>query len=210
MQRDFDEIKRFLEETIVPQYDGFDAGHQRDHVHTVMAQAMQMAQHYPEADKCLLLTAAAYHDLGLANGREEHHIHSARIIRGDERLKQWFDDDEINIIADAAEDHRASSNHEPRTIYGRIVSEADRVINSDTIVRRAIQYGLAHEPELDREGQFNRLMDHMREKYAEGGYLRLWIPESDNARNLAAFRELLADGPAFRQMFDQIYDSLMT
>lgn len=208
MQRNFDEIERFLEETIVPRYDGFDAGHRRDHVHTVMAQAMQMAQYYPEADKCMLLTAAACHDLRLAFGREEHHIHSARIIRSDERLKRWFSQDEIEIIADAAEDHRASSDHEPRTIYGRIVSEADRMIDGDIIVRRALQYGLAHEPQLDREGQYARLMEHMREKYALGGYLRLWIPESDNARNLEAFRRLLADTTAFRQMFDRIYDTL--
>ena len=72
-----------------------------------------------------------------------------------------FVEQEIDIIADAAEDHRASSDHEPRTIYGRIVAEADRIIDSETIVRRALQYGLSHEPALDKEGQYRRLMAHM-------------------------------------------------
>ena len=169
---------------------------------------MSLASHYPEVDTCLLLTAAAYHDLGLAFGRDEHHIHSARIVRDDQRLRQWFNEEEINIIAEAAEDHRASSGHEPRTIYGRIVAEADRIIDSETIVRRALQYGMSHEPGLDREAQYRRLMDHMLEKYAEGGYLKLWVPYGDNARRLKEFRQTLADEQAFRALFDNIYNSL--
>ena len=206
--REFEEIREFVEREIVPRYDGFDAGHGRDHVLTVISQALQLAGYYPEADKCLLLVAAAYHDLGLVNGREHHHTDSAIIVREDMRLRQWFTEEEINIIADAAEDHRASSDHEPRTIYGRIVAEADRIIDGETIVRRALQYGMKHEPGLDREGQYRRLMEHMREKYDYGGYLKLWIPESDNARNLEAFRQTLADEKAFRGMFDRIYQSL--
>ncbi|MBR4829002.1 MAG: HD domain-containing protein [Muribaculaceae bacterium] len=206
--RDFDEIKAFVEREIIPRYDGFDAGHGRDHVRTVISQALSLAQYYPEVDCCILLVAAAYHDLGLAFGREQHHTHSARIVREDERLRQWFNTDEINTIADAAEDHRASSGHEPRTIYGRIVAEADRIIDSDTIVRRALQYGLSHEPDLDREGQYSRLMAHMQEKYNYGGYLKLWIPQGDNARRLEEFRQTLASETAFRQLFDSIYDSL--
>ena len=206
--RDFKEIREFVERDIVPRYDGFDAGHGRDHVQTVMSQALSLAEYYPEVDRCLLLVAAAYHDLGLAFGRDEHHTHSARIVREDERLRQWFNEDEINTIADAAEDHRASSGHEPRTIYGRIVAEADRIIDSETIVRRALQYGMKHEPGLDREGQYLRLMEHMQEKYNYGGYLKLWIPQGDNARRLEEFRQILADEPNFRRLFDTIYDSL--
>ena len=208
MPRDIEEIRDFLEREIVPLYDNFDAGHGRDHVHTVMSQSLSQASHYPEVDTCLLLTAAAYHDLGLAYGRDEHHIHSARIVRDDQRLRHWFNEEEINIIAEAAEDHRASSGHEPRTIYGRIVAEADRIIDNETIVRRALQYGMSHEPGLDREAQYRRLMDHMLEKYAEGGYLKLWIPYGDNARRLKEFRQTLADEQAFRALFDNIYNSL--
>ena len=210
MRRDFDEIKAFVEREIVPRYDGFDAGHGRDHVDTVISKALKLAEFYPEADRCLLLVAAAYHDLGLVNGREHHHTDSARIVRDDERLRQWFSEEEIGTIADAAEDHRASSDHEPRTIYGRIVAEADRIIDGETIVRRALQYGLKHEPGLDREGQYRRLMEHMHEKYDYGGYLQLWIPESDNAKQLEAFRQTLANEVAFRRLFDTIYDCLHT
>ena len=208
MEQEFSEIQEFVEHEIVPRYDDFDAGHRRDHAHTVIEQALSLSQYYPEVDRRLLLVAAAYHDLGLAYGRDEHHIHSARIVREDERLRRWFTDEEINTIADAAEDHRASSGHEPRTIYGRIVAEADRVIDGETIVRRALQYGLKHSPTLDKEGQYKRLMEHMHEKYDYGGYLKLWIPHGDNAKRLEQFRQMLADEPAFRRLFDRVFDSL--
>ena len=206
--RQFNDIKEFVEREIIPRYDDFDAGHSRDHAQTVISQAMSLAQYYPKVDQCILLVAAAYHDLGLAFGRDEHHTHSARIVREDERLRQWFNEDEINTIADAAEDHRASSGHAPRTIYGRIVAEADRIIDSETIIRRALQYGRKHQPGLDREGQYKRLMEHMREKYDYNGYLKLWVPHGDNARHLEEFRQLLANETAFRQLFDTIHDSL--
>lgn len=204
--RKFEEIRDFIEREIIPRYDNFDAGHGRDHARTVISQALDLSQHYPEVDKCMLLVAAAYHDLGLAYGREQHHTHSATIIREDTRLREWFDENEIDVIAQAAEDHRASSGHEPRTIYGRIVAEADRIIDSDTIVRRALQYGMKHNPGLDKEGQYQRLMEHMREKYDYGGYLHLWVPYGDNARRLEEFRQILADEKAFRRLFDKIYD----
>lgn len=208
MRRDIEQIRDFIEREIVPLYDKFDAGHDRNHVEMVMSGALGLAQYYPEVDHCILLVAAAYHDLGLVNGRDHHHTDSALILREDERLRQWFSDEEINTIADAAEDHRASSDHEPRTIYGRIVAEADRIIDSETIVRRALQYGMKHEPNLDREGQYQRLMAHMQEKYNYGGYLKLWIPQGDNARRLEEFRQTLADEKAFRHLFDTIYNSL--
>lgn len=209
MNRRHDEISAFLEQEIVPRYDAFDAGHRREHVHYVMQESQRLAQYYPTVDRDILLVAAAYHDLGLEVGREVHNTESARIVHEDERLLQWFSVDEIDIIAQAAEDHRASSDHEPRTIYGRIIAEADRQIDSDTIVRRTIQFSFKHYPGLTREENYHRFIEHMAEKYDEGGYLKLWIPESSNAKRLHHFRKLLHDPTALRKKFDQIYDTLI-
>lgn len=206
--RDIEQISDFLEREIVPRYDSFDAGHRRDHVHSVMHTSQLLARYYPQVDRAMLLVAAAYHDLGLALGRERHHIESARILRADTRLRQWFDSAEINVMADAAEDHRASLDHEPRTIYGRIVAESDRQIDAQVVLRRTMQYTQAHFPGLDKEAQWERLQEHMREKYAPGGYLRLWIPESDNARRLAELRAIIADPERLRAAFERIYAQL--
>ena len=110
-------------------------------------------------------------------------------------------------MREAVEDHRASSGHAPRSIYGRIVAEADRCIDTQTILRRTVQYGLAHCPALTREEHFARCREHLQRKYAEGGYLRLWLPESDNARRLAELREAIRDGERLRRLFDAIFDA---
>ena len=96
-----------------------------------------------------------------------------------------------------------TSSSEPRSIYGKIVAEADRQIDSLTIIRRTISYGLSHYPELDREGHWLRTLEHIREKYADGGYLKLWIPESDNARKLEDLRELIRRPALLREIFDR-------
>jgi len=210
MKERYNEIYAFLEREIVPRYDAFDAGHRRDHVHYVMRECQALAQFYPEVVRAMLLVAAAYHDLGLEVGRKVHHTESARIIREDQRLLKWFTAEEIDVIAQAAEDHRASSDHDPRSIYGRLVAEADRQIDGDTIIRRTIQFSFKHYPGLDKEENYQRFLDHMAEKYAEGGYLKLWIPESSNAQRLDNFRLLLKNPVAIREKFDQIYDQLIT
>ena len=196
----------YVEREIIPLYDGFDAGHGRDHVQSVILEALRLSEFYPVRTD-IIYTAAAYHDTGLSVDRKTHHLESGRIIRNDTGLNQWFSRDEIELIAQAAEDHRASSDHEPRSIYGRIVAEADRQIIPESIILRTVQYGLSHYPELDKEGHWQRTCQHMAEKYDEGGYLKLWIPESHNAQGLARLREIIHDKKCLRTLFEAAYNS---
>ena len=204
----FNEIAEFLEREIVPRYDNFDPAHSRSHAHYVMEESQRLAVHYPEVDPVMLLVAAAYHDLGLEVGRDVHHSESARIVRHDSRLLRWFTPEQVEIIAQAAEDPRASSDHEPRSIYGRLVAEADRQIDAATIVRRTLQYSFKHYPHLDRAGHIERTMEHLDEKYSGRGYLKLWIPESANAARLEEFRRLLEDPESIRELVEKTYNSL--
>ena len=118
---------------------------------------------------------------------------SARIVRADQKLREWFTEEQISTIADAAEDHRASADHEPRTLYGRIVAEADRHIDPLNIIERTIQFGLDHYPELSREEHFGRMVAHLKEKYGRGGYLKLWFADSPNALRLEELRKMIDD-----------------
>ena len=196
------ELKKYVEQNILPQYDSFDKAHQRDHVLMVIQQSLELAEKLG-ADADMAYAIAAYHDTGLCEGREHHHEVSARIIRSDQTLRKWFTVEQINIMADAAEDHRASSGHEPRTIYGRIVAEADRFIDADTIIRRTIQYGIDHYPELDREGHYQRMLSHLNEKYGRNGYLHLWFEDSPNAERLRQLQDIIDDEAVLRQLFNQ-------
>ena len=198
------DLRAYVEAEIIPRYDAFDPGHRRDHVQTVISQALSLTAFY-DVDPDLVYTAAAYHDTGLCEDRQTHHLISGRIIRADVQLREWFSPEQIETIAEAAEDHRASSDHAPRTVYGRIIAEADRQIVPETVVRRTVQYGLAHYPELDKEGPWARTLEHLHEKYAEGGYLKLWIPQSPNAARLDELRTLIRDEARLRELFERFY-----
>ena len=205
-------LEQYIYDEIVPRYAGFDAAHREDHALTVISQAMELLGRMPACDiqvrRDILLTAAACHDLGLVNGRENHHMDSGKIIRADAKLREWFNEEEVETIAQAAEDHRASGKSAPRNIYGMLVAEADRVIDGDTIIRRTIQFGQKHYPELDREGHIERAVAHLREKYGRGGYLKLWIPWSDNATRLSELQDIIADDDAIRRKVSDIYNLL--
>ena len=199
------ELIDYIDAEVLPRYDAFDKAHNRKHAITVLTKSLRLAQHY-DVSTAMVYAIAAYHDLGLVEGREHHHTASARIMREDERLKELFTAEEIEIMADAVEDHRASSSKPPRTIYGKIVAEADRIIDSTTIMTRTIQYGLSHYPELSEEGHIERAVAHIKEKYGEGGYMKLWIPESDNADRLKEFRTLIKDEHQLIVRLQQIYN----
>jgi uncharacterized protein len=122
-----EEIKAYIESEILPRYDGFDAAHRRDHADMVISRSVELAERLG-ARVDMAYVIAAYHDTGLAVGRDVHHTESKRILLEDSALRNWFTAEQIATMADAVEDHRASSKQPPRTLYGRIVAEADRRI----------------------------------------------------------------------------------
>ena len=197
-------LVHYIEEEIIPRYAAFDKAHREDHARAVIDRALNMGRNYP-IDEDMLYTAAACHDLGLAVDRKMHHLESGKIIRADERLREWFTPEQIETIAQAAEDHRASATTPPRSIYGALVAEADRMINPETIIRRTVQFGLSHYPELNKEEHWNRTLEHLHEKYAEGGYLHLLIPGSPNEEPLARLRTIIRDTDRLRTLFESIF-----
>lgn len=195
----------YIEEEVIPRYASFDMAHREDHARSVIARALAMAVQYPEIDTEMLYTAAACHDLGLSVDRKTHHLESGKIIRADACLREWFTPQQIEVIAQAAEDHRASATTPPRSLYGRLVAEADRLIVPETVIQRTIQFGLSHYPELDKEAHWQRTLDHLHEKYAEGGYLHLLIPGSPNEKPLEELRAIIRDEPYLRKLFERMF-----
>ena len=200
-------LTAYVEREIIPRYDHFDQAHRRDHVLMVIQQSMDIASNL-DVNMDMVYAIAAYHDTGLCEGRELHHVVSARIIKEDEKLREWFTEEQIQTMADAAEDHRASAKQAPRTIYGRIVAEADRFIDPMTIAQRTIQYGLDHYPELSHEEQYQRMVTHLKEKYGRNGYLKLWFPDSPNAQRLEQLRTMIDDEQVLKQLFQDYFKKL--
>ena len=198
------DLVEFVETQILPRYADFDRAHNLEHVTRVIRRSMEMVK-TTGADINMAYVIAAYHDLGMTGPRAIHHLTGGKILANDARLKKWFTPEQINIMKEAVEDHRASASHAPRSLYGKIVAEADRDISVDIVVRRTIQYGLGNYPQLDKEGHWKRFKQHLDEKYSINGYIRLWLPHSPNERSLNELRQLIANPPKLRALFDQIF-----
>ena len=202
-------LMEFVEKQILPRYTAFGESHGLYHVTRVIKNSLELARMLG-ADINMTYTIAAYHDLGMEGPRAIHHITSGKILTADARLKKWFSPEQIKIMREAVEDHRASASHAPRSIYGKIVAEADRDIDIDTVFTRAIQYGIEHDPDKDKEWQFKRFDSHMEEKYSNNGYIKLWIPHSPNEKKLKELRDIIVNKELLRQYFDKIYDKIIS
>ena len=199
------DLVEFIETQILPKYAEFDRAHNLEHVTRVIRNSLELVKS-TGADINMVYTIAAYHDLGMSGHRADHHLRGGKILAADARLKKWFSPEQLKIMKEAVEDHRASASRAPRSVYGKIVAEADRDIDSDTVFRRTIQYGLSNYPELDREGHWKRFQEHMQSKYSKDGYIKLWIPNSPNAQRLNALRNIIAQPEQLRKEFERLFD----
>lgn len=148
------EIMNFIETEILPRYNDFDRAHSIRHATNVINNSLNLARNIG-ADEDMAYVIAAYHDLGLEGPRAIHHITSGKILITDARLRRWFSPEQLKIMKEAVEDHRASASKAPRSIYGKIVAEADRELEPETIMRRTIEYGMDHYPEKPRRSILN-------------------------------------------------------
>ncbi len=203
-QRD---LSTYLDEVILPQYDSYDRGHGRDHIEQVIAASRELAADY-DVDAEMVATAAYFHDLGLIEGRETHHMTSARMLRADEFICGWFTPAQVETIAQAIEDHRASLKGEPRSIYGKILSSADRVIDAHTIVKRSYYHSLKHYEGITLDENIERIYQHVSAKYGEGGYITIPILTKQNQEGLAHLREILRDEQTFKRYTLEVIESL--
>lgn len=205
------QLRQYVAENVLPRYDSYDKAHSRRHIQSVIDQSMEIFRKLSagqmdggrryELNPDMVYAIAAYHDIGVCEGREYHHLSSGRMLEEDVRLRQWFTEEQMHVMREAVEDHRSSNKSWPRSIYGRIVSEADKVIDFDTVFSRAILYARAHYSGMTDEGIFRKSYGHLQDKYGDGGYMRLQFSDSPNAGRLAELREKLRDPELMRREY---------
>ena len=154
----------------------------------------------------MVYIVAAFHDLGLEKGREYHHIDSGKILREDSFIVSRFSSRDINTMVEAIEDHRASSKTEPRSIYGKIVSDGDRDLRCEAIIERTILYGFKHYESLSKDEHIQRAVDHMEVKYGRDGYMELYLEAELNRERLYKLRSLIENKEKLLEEVSRIYN----
>jgi len=190
-------LKEYIEDNIFPEYSKNDQGHDLEHIKYVINRSIKFADTIPDINYDIVYTVASYHDIGHHINPKLHEIISAEIMYKDDNLKEYFSDEERLIIKEAIEDHRASSDHEPRSVYGKIVSTADRNNTVEACLRRSYTYGKRLEPTATDEELFERAYKHLNLKFGEGGYAKFFFKDEEYEKFLHDIRELLADKSNF-------------
>ena len=199
-----EELVKYIQNEIFPMYDKNEEGHGIGHIKTVIERSLKFAKDY-DVDINMVYTIAAYHDLGHHIDRKRHEIISAQIFIEDENMKKWFSDEQRKIIKDAIEAHRASSNHEPRTIYGKIVSTADRtIVKIDNNIKRAYSYIKKNFQEITEEEQIQKVYEHLKDKYGENGYAKVYLEDKEFDEAMKEFRKALQDKDSFIQRIKKV------
>ena len=191
------ELKDYIENNIFLEYEKNDKGHNLQHIDYVINRSIKFANTIPDINYNIVYTVAAYHDIGHHIDPKKHELISAEIMYDDDKLKEFFNDEERIIIKEAIEDHRASSNHEPRSIYGKIVSTADRNNTVEACLRRSYCYNKKLHPEFNDEQIFEDCHYHLNDKFGENGYAKFYFKDEEYEKFLTDIRDILANKDRF-------------
>ena len=196
-------LVEYIEGEILPFYDEHIKCHGSDHVRYVIRRSLDFAEQITDQqiNRDMVYTIAAFHDIGIVVDRATHEMEGAKMLRSDKTIKQIFTPEQINIMAEAIEDHRASSNHEPRSIYGRIVSSADRYIGVDAALRSVYKFRIKYSPSATLDEIIDESITHIFDKFGDGGYAlqKIYFRDTEYEDFCRQLCELAGDREKFRQ-----------
>lgn len=201
-----EKLKEYIDKNIFPEYEKNEAAHDINHISYVIDRSMKFAKEVHGININMVYTIAAYHDIGHHIDAKNHEKVSAEILLNDEELKNFFTDEQINVMKDAVEDHRASSKHEPRTIYGKIVSSADRNTDIESSLKRTYSYTKKHNPNLTLDELIEESRQHLIEKFGIGGYAtsKMYFKDEEYEKYLKNLTELTSNKGEFTKRYMKI------
>lgn len=200
------DLKNYIENNIFPSYIKNDSGHNLDHIKYVIDRSMKFASTVDDINFDMVYTIAAYHDIGHYIDAKNHEKISAEMLLNDDNLKDFFDDEQIKTMSEAVYDHRASMEGEPRSIYGKIVSSADRNTLVEVPLRRTYAYRLAHNPELTIEQIIEESRQHIINKFGQNGYAteKMYFEDPDYEKFLKEISLLAENESEFKKRYCEV------
>ena len=109
-------------------------------------------------------------------------------------------------MVEAAADHRASLEYEPRSIYGKIVSSADRNTDINVPLKRTYSYRKEHFPESTLEEIIEDSRNHIIDKFGRNGYAKdkIYFEDEDYNKFLKEVETFAEDKEEFRRRFLEV------
>lgn len=203
-----EKIIDYIRKYIFPEYSKNEKGHGIEHIVYVIERSLKLGIKY-NLDLNIVYIVAAYHDIGHHIDAKNHEIISAEIFYNDEFFIEYFNSEQRKIIKEAIEDHRSSSKSKPRSIYGIIITSADKSISVNDIIKRTILYSIKHYPQYTYAEKFERTISHLTEKFGQDGYAKKYIEDEEYEKYLNDLRNLLKDREKIKIIYDTIYGEVV-
>ncbi len=196
----------YIDSNVFPSYEKNEWGHGIDHIKEVIRRSIKFADTVENIDYNMVYTIAAYHDIGHYINPKLHEKISADMLYADKNLKNFFNDEQIRIMAEAVEDHRSSIDGEPRSIYGKIVSSADRPTVVEKAIKRTYTYTLEHNPEYSLDQIVERSRQHLIDKFCKNGYARekMYFEDIEYIQFLKDMEKITKDASKFKKEYIKI------
>lgn len=192
------ELRQYIENSVLPLYAKNEPAHGAKHIESVIARSFELVEENRlDVNPNIVFVVAAYHDLGHHIDPKTHERISAQMMAADKTLQKFFTADELKTIKEAIEDHRASADERPRSIYGEIVSSANRNTTVEACLSRSYTYGKRLKPGATDEQLFERAHYHLKEKFGQDGYAKFYFKDKKYERFLREIRALLSDKDKF-------------
>ena len=206
------ELKNYILKNIKSEYKNFDKGHNISHFNFVTNNCVEYAEQLnslgENVDLDIAYIVGAFHDYGIKDGREDHAKKSAAYVLKDKMLAKFYDEQTIKIIAEAVEDHSSHLAYEPRSIYGKIVADADRNNTIYLVFSRPIKYSLEHFKHFTKEEHLDRVYNFVQEKFGVNGYVKYWLDIEDTKKEQKALFELLDNEMVCKSYISGIFDEV--
>ena len=198
-----EKLQIYIENNIFPSYQKNDLGHNLEHIKYVIERSLKFARTLENINYDMVYTIAAFHDIGHYIDAQNHEKVSAEILIKDENLKNFFNDDQIKTMSEAVSDHRASMDGEPRSIYGKIVSSADRNTLIESPLKRTYAYRKQHRPNTPLEDTIEESRQHIISKFGKKGYAteKMYFEDLEYKKFLEDISALAENKEEFKKLF---------
>ena len=200
------QLQQYVEEKIFPIYESNDSGHDIEHIRYVIKRSFEFANQFENIDLNMVYVIASFHDLAHHIDKDNHEVLSAKLFYENEKMKDFFTDEQRKIIKEAIEDHRASLEYVPRSDYGKIISSADRNIDIISSLKRTHAYTTKHYPDLDLNGMINCAYKYISKKFGDYGYAKMWCLDEEFDKFKNEVKELLKDKYIFGVKYMKVND----
>ena len=190
----------YVEDKVLPLYDTNIGGHGRDHILTVIMRSFEIKKEFDLSLKNkLILIIAVYHDIGYKKDPDNHEQVSSEMFLADKEIQKFLEPDEVQIVAEAIVDHRASLEYEARSEYGKLVSSADRETSVENMLKRSFLYQA--DKHADENPTIEQVIEYsfkkLTKKFGKDGYAKMYFPDKKYTEYLKEMQELLENKEKF-------------